>query len=264
MEAAAFQAFAELERGHWWFQGRRTLYLALVEHVLRRDGAIAAVDDNGHRGGLQVVDLGCGMGGFLKPLERFGAVTGIELDESAVGWCRERGFPRTLVGRSDAVPLAEGHADLVCLFDVIEHTPDDEPVLAQALRCLRPGGHLVISVPAYQMLYANNDRVAHHYRRYTRGPLVTKLRAAGFEVRKATYVNVILGLAIIPTVMLLKLKERVLGVNEETSNLSYGVPGPINGLLGWVFSSERHVLRHVSAPFGHSLLVVARRPADDS
>jgi len=275
MERAAFRQFAELADRHWWFVGRRRLYLPLLRHVLERDGVTLPRDhakrDDGSPGDtsasaagaspLSVLDVGCGVGGFLGPLAQFGRVTGFELDEPSIDWCREHGFPRTAVAISDRLPVAPASQDLLCLWDVIEHTPDDRAVLAEMLRCLKPGGHLAISVPAYQFLYANNDRVAHHFRRYTRGDLVRKLRAAGFEVRKATYVNCLLGLAIVPTVMLIKLREKLFRIPFGAStNLDMPTPGPINALLAGLFSGERHVLRHVSSPFGHSIFLVARRP----
>jgi hypothetical protein len=115
-------------------------------------------------------------------------------------------------------------------------------------------------VPAYQFLYANNDRVAHHYRRYTRGQLVRRLREGGFEVRKATYVNVVLSIGIIPIVLAVKWTELLTHRPYATyNNLSIPVPRPVNALLGGIFGGERFVLRHIDAPFGHSLFVVARK-----
>jgi SAM-dependent methyltransferase len=253
VERSAFDQFARLQADHWWFRGRRALYTDLLAHVLRRDLLREPRD-------LRVLDVGCGAGGWIEPLSLFGRVTGIELDEPSIRYCREQALHRTLVGRVDALPVPDASHDLACLWDVIEHVPDDMGVLAEARRVLRPGGHLAISVPAYQFLYANNDRVAHHQRRYTRGLLVRRVRAAGFEVRKATYVNVVLSPVIIPLVLLRKLRERLAPVaGDSYNNLDVGVPGPVNALLAGLFGGERHVLRHVSAPFGHSLLLVARR-----
>jgi SAM-dependent methyltransferase len=253
VERYGFKLFAALQDRHWWFIGRRRLYLPLLRGVLEQDGVLPPL--------RSVLDVGCGVGGFLGPLADFGRVTGLELDEPSIAWCREHGFPRTAVAASDRLPVPEASQDLLCLWDVLEHTPDDRAVLAEMRRALRPGGHLVLSVPAYQWLYANNDRVAHHFRRYTRGDLVRKLRASGLEVRKATYVNCVLGLAIVPTVLLIKLRERAFNIPFATSNnLDVPAPGPLNALFGAIFAGERHVLRHVSSPFGHSLFVVARRP----
>ena len=254
MERHAFDLFARLQDHHWWFIGRRRLYTDLTRHVLARDRGAPPAD-------LAVLDVGCGAGGWIRPLSVFGHVTGVELDEPSIAYCRLIDLHRTLVGRSDALPVRPGSMDLVCLWDVIEHVPDDVAVLREAAAALRPGGHVAVSVPAYQFLYANNDRVAHHQRRYTRSRLVAALRAAGLEVRKATYVNAILGVAIIPAVLLLKLKEQLSpDYDGETNNLSWKVPGPVNALLAATFGGERHLLRHVDAPFGHSLYAIARRP----
>ncbi|GJM22344.1 MAG: hypothetical protein DHS20C15_22590 [Planctomycetota bacterium] len=255
MDRSAFKQFALLEQRHWWFRGRRALYLPLLEHVLQARLGRAPRD-------LRVVDAGCGTGGFLEPLARFGTVSGFELDEPAIEWCRERGFASSFVARSDQLPLRPQSVDLLTLFDVLEHTPDDRAVLTELVPALKPGGHLALSVPAYQWLFSNNDRVAHHYRRYTRRELVGKLRHAGLRVVKATYVNVTLSPLIVPAVLAMKFKQRLSPQSDDpTTNLSYTPPRPINALLGGVFAGERHLLRHVSAPFGHSLFVIAERPA---
>lgn len=253
MDREAFHQFATLEERHWWFRGRRALYLPVLEHALRRRLGRDPTD-------LLVIDAGCGTGGFLEPLRRFGTVHGFELDEPSVGFCQERGFTNTFVGRSDQLAFRPDTVDLFTLFDVLEHTPDDEAVLAELHRNLKPGGHICLSVPAYQWLFSNNDKVAHHYRRYTRGELTTKLRRAGFEIVKATYVNVTLSPLIIPAVLAMKLKQRLFPVEDDTTtNLSHTPAAPINGTLGAIFGGERHLLRHVSAPFGHSLLVIGAK-----
>ena len=256
MEPSAFQQFAALEDRHWWFIGRRRLYPELLAAVLERD--LGRPPE-----GLRVVDVGCGVGGFLAPLERFGSVLGLELDQESVSWCRQRGFPRTAAASSAALPLADGSQDLLCLWDVLEHTPDDVATLREARRCLRPGGHVALSVPAYPWLYANNDRVARHYRRYTRRTLRERVATAGLELRKATYVNVLLAPAIVPAVLLIKLKERLSArTDDPTTNLTWPLPRPAHQLLAALFASERHALSRIDAPFGHSLLAVARRPPD--
>lgn len=271
MERKAFEQFVEFERDHWWFRGRRGLYLPLLAHVLERDGVLppgsgecarrGTLDDGPLRSDFRIMDVGCGVGSFLGPLSRLGRVHGCELDLDAAAHCHARGFTDTSVALSDRLPVPESSHDLLTLWDVLEHTPDDRAVLAELHRTLRPGGHVALSVPAYQFLYANNDRVAHHHRRYTRGGLSAKLRAAGFEIRKATYVNVVLAVGIVPVVLAIKLKERLLPEDDdETTNLSWALPRRVNDVLARVFAGERHVLRRVSAPFGHSLFVVARKP----
>lgn len=254
MDRAAFALFAKLEQRHWWFRGRRELYVPLLHDVLRRQ--LGCEPD-----GLSVADVGCGVGGFLESLQRFGSVIGLELDQPAIEWCRQRGHQSTLVGRCDALPLPRDSVDLITMWDVLEHTPDDAAVLGEVRSVLRPGGHLALSLPAYPFLYSNNDKVAQHFRRYTRGGIRRLLAAQQFDVLKATYVNVTLSPAIIPAVLALKLKQKLFPVaDDDTNNLIWSLPTPLNNLLAWIFAAERHVLRHVSSPIGHSLFVVARRP----
>src|SRR5262245_17205774 len=107
MEPEAFEQFAALEDRHWWFIGRRRLYPELLAQVLERDLGPPAAP-------LAVVDVGCGVGGFLAELRRFGPVLGLEADERAVARCRERGFPRTAVASLAALPLADASQDLLC------------------------------------------------------------------------------------------------------------------------------------------------------
>lgn len=256
MDRTAFALFAKLEQRHWWFRGRRELYVPLLRHALRRALKREPTD-------LLVADVGCGVGGFLDSLQQFGSVIGLELDLPAIEWCRQRGHSSTLVGRCDALPVRHDTLDLITMWDVLEHTPDDGAVLREVRSVLQPEGYLALSLPAYPFLYSNNDKVAQHFRRYTRGGICRLLRAQGFEVVKATYVNVVLSPAIIPAVLALKAKQKLLPVtDDDTNNLSWSLPTPLNNLLAGIFAGERHLLRHVSAPFGHSLFVVASRVDD--
>lgn len=250
MEGVAYEQFLTLERDHWWFIGRRRCYFPILDRFLPA------------RSGLRILDVGCGMGGMLPELARFGRVIGIDSDRRSVEICRERGFANSFQGGAMQIPARSESADLVTFFDCIEHLPDDRAALADAFRVLAPGGTLFVSVPAYQFLYSNNDRVAHHFRRYTRGDLVAKARAAGFEIAKATYVNVLLFPLIAPAVLLFKLKETLFPKPDDArTNLSHVPPRFVNALLATIFGCEGRLLRFVSAPFGHSLVLVARKPA---
>ncbi|MBL8896780.1 MAG: methyltransferase domain-containing protein [Planctomycetes bacterium] len=248
MDANAYQQFLELERDHWWFRSRRTLYFDLLARAVAREPGSFA----------HVLDLGCGMGGMMEGLRRYGEPQGLEIEASGVRICRERGFHRAYVGSGYSLPHASASLDLVTAFDTIEHIEDDERALRECARALRPGGVFMATVPAYQFLYANNDRVAHHFRRYTRGELVAKARRAGFEVRKATYVNTLLFPLILPAVLALKCKERLFGrPGDDTTNLSFRLPRFVSASLEAIFSGERFPLRWVSFPCGHSLAMIA-------
>jgi SAM-dependent methyltransferase len=250
MEETAYRQFADLEEDHFWFRGRRRIFFDLLDRYLagRRD--------------LAVLEVGCGAGGFLRRLDRYGRPIGIELDPGIGRICRARGTAPVLQADAYAIPLPDASQDLVCLFDTLEHIPDEARALREVARVMRPGSLAFFSVPAYPFLYANNDRVARHCRRYTRGRLAAVLEAAGFERLKLSYFNTLLFPAILPAVLLGKLKERWLGLRDpEHTNLAVRLPRWLSELAFRAMAAERWPLAHLSLPFGHSLLAVVRKPA---
>ncbi len=247
MDARAIQQFVELEDHHFWFVGRRAIFLAVLSERL------------GSRTDLDIYDVGCGAGGFLGPLSRWGTVTGFDDSAELIAYCHSRGFSSATLAGALALPVPDASADLVTYFDVIEHIPDDVAALAEAARVLRPGGLVFISTPAYQTLYANNDRVAHHQRRYTAGLLDRRIRAAGLIPRRISYFNTLLFPAIAPAVLAGKALEAVSPPGDRT-NLSVTLPGWLNRGLGAVMSAERHWLKRFDLPVGHSLIALAARP----
>ena len=246
MDPTAYRQFVELEESHFWFVSRRAIFFELIERAV------------GRRRDLQILDVGCGAGGMLAPLSRYGDVAGIEPSEEMVAFCRERGFEHVSVGAVEDLPVGDEALDLVTLFDTIEHVPDDIRALRECRRALAPGGLVFISVPAYQFLYANNDRVAKHYRRYTARELRRKMGVAGLELVHMTYFNTLLFPVILPVVLLKKVRERFADPGD-TTNLSGTIPRPLNRLLTTVMSSERHLVSRWEVPFGHSLIAIGRR-----
>ncbi len=252
MDARAYEQFRTLERDHWWFRGRRTVYLGLLRHHLagRRP----------HR----VLDLGTGVGGFLDGLAEIADhVHPADNDAVSLRRCAERGFPAVALADGYRLPFRDASFDLVCLFDVLEHLDDDAAALREVHRVLMPDGLLFLSVPAYPWLYANNDRVAHHRRRYTRRMLSKLLADAGLREERNTHTNVALFPLIAPTVLALRAAEGVLLRGDRQSdhtNLSWPIPAPVHSLLHTAFAAELPLSRRANLPFGHSIVAIARRP----
>jgi SAM-dependent methyltransferase len=250
MEPLAYRQLEELERDHWWFRGRRAVCMGLLGRALAQERP------------LRVLDVGAGAGGFLAPLTQLAErVHFTDLDPSILSSAAARGRAGGPAARGDALPFGDGSFDLVCLFDVLEHIQDHERAAAELARVLRPGGRVFLHVPAHPLLYAENDRVAGHHRRYTRRGLVRLLERAGFEVERATHTNALLFPLIAPAVLGLKLLERLGLVGRGHTNLSWNPPRWVHALCYRVFAAELIASRRVDLPLGHSLAALARRRA---
>ncbi len=250
MEERAYRQFAELEREHWWFRGRRTVYFGLLKDTL--DGERPA----------RVLDLGCGMGGFLEGLSAVGGrVFPSDISVESLARCGERGFPGGVVSSGYSLPYADESFDLVCMFDAIEHIDDDHRVLREVARVLRPGGRALATVPAYQFLYANNDRIAQHKRRYTRPMLRTTMEQAGLTVERNTHSNVFLFPLILPAVLGIKCIEALFPrkLDPDHTNLSWPFPRVLHDVLHGIFAAELPFSRRFDWPVGHSICAIARK-----
>src|SRR5947209_16514704 len=179
MDERLMNAMLELDDRHWWYRGRRRIIRAELARLALRPGA-------------RVLDAGCGSGRTLEELGRFGEVFGIELDPGAAAMARDRGCAEVVVGRLEELPWEDGYFDLITCLDVIEHTPDDRVTLRELRRVCRPGGFLVVTVPAYQSLWSMHDVANHHYRRYSRARLRAPAVDAGWRVRRMTSFNALL------------------------------------------------------------------------
>jgi len=275
MEDAVYREFLELERPKAYVLGAeshgcryRTEFrllpngdgtrLRMVFHATHLTFGVGR-DPGGAR---VLMDLGCGVGGMLEPMAAYGTVVGTDVHPKGLEHCHARGFQRLTACEGPQLPFVDGAFHCVTAFDALEHIEDDVGTLREIRRTLRPGGVLVASGPAYQFLYAQQDRITHHVRRYTRGEFTRKAREAGLEVLQASYINVWLAPAILPAVLALKAWQAVRKPSDEGagSNVGIGIPEWLNELLARVFGSEARLLRVTSAPFGHSLIMVARRP----
>lgn len=244
---AYFDRMALHARTHWWYQGRRRLVADVLTGRLPPHA--------------MVIDVGCGTGDNLTTfdeLARSGSVCGVELSAHAI-----RHVPagpagtRAAIALAEHLPYATGAADLLASMDVIEHLDDDHAGLAEYRRVVRPGGLLLLTVPAYQWLWSAHDEMAAHRRRYTRRGLVAVADAAGFEVERCTYYNSFL---VPPAAVLRRTPLRRLAgeIDDEVGGSSAAVSRVMRG-LGAI---ERRIIGQLSMPFGLSILLIARRRGD--
>lgn len=243
MDAAEFQTMIELDDRHWWYRGRRRIVIGAIERL-------------GPPACARILDAGCGSGRMLDELGRWGLVSGLDCEPSGVAAARSRGHTDVRLGAVEELPWADETFDLITCLDVIEHTPDDRRTLAELRRVTRPGGHLVVTVPAYPRLWSAHDVASRHYRRYTRGSLRAAFAAAGWHSLAETSFNAIL----LGPVALVRWAGRLRHGERERSDLQL-TPQPIGALLELALRVEAALLRRgVHLPAGVSILAVLHNP----
>jgi SAM-dependent methyltransferase len=246
MDAALIKATLAVDEHHWWYRGRRRIIRAELDRLPLPADA-------------RVLDAGCGSGRTLQELVDYGEVSGIELDAESAELARSRDHGEVRTGRLEELPWSEATFDLITCLDVIEHVPDDGAALSELRRVCRPGGWLLVTVPAYQALWSAHDEANHHFRRYSRQGLRRAANAAGWHVQRLSSFNSLL----LAPAAAVRLTQRRLGThNGYTSDLALG-PAWLNDVLERPLALEASWLaRGRTLPLGLSLLAVLRRPWD--
>ncbi len=250
-----FAQIAAVEDRHFWFCARNRVIGAAMQRVVL-----------GLNPGYRVLEVGCGTGGVLQRLVEVcaqGRVMGMDIFPEAVAFASRRAGCPVVQGDFLNPPSLE-RCDVVGMFDVLEHLPDDVGVLRSINRLLPIGGRAVLTVPAGPSLWSYFDVSARHCRRYEADDLAAKLTGAGFRVEFLTPFM----LSIYPLVW---LSRRLRGGGQSMeSNVAAAksaaelkiVPG-VNALLRFVLGLEaKWVGRQRTLPLGTSLLVVARKKTD--
>jgi SAM-dependent methyltransferase len=244
-----YAEYYQIEDKHWWFIGRRQIFLQVLDKYLaaRRQG-----DPR------RILDVGCGTGTMIQYLARYGQAEGIDMDADAVQFCYQRGVSQVQQVTGLPLPFPDDSFDLITALDVLEHIEDDRAMLRELHRILRPGGLFLLSVPAYRFLWGPQDEISLHKRRYIRPEVRERLKTAGFRVRRLSYFNTLLFPAIAAVRVLRPYRP---GAAEIKSDFTLTQPGPVNALLSRLFALEAPLIASRNLPFGVSILGLAVKPA---
>jgi ubiquinone/menaquinone biosynthesis C-methylase UbiE len=264
MNPEEYERMHALETGYWWFVGRRALVAQLLDRTLPRLQTSTP----------QLVDIGCGTGANLPMLRHAvggGQVFGLDFSPLALQFAREE-LQREVgdlaqsvhlsQGDALALPLRDASADIVTMLDVLEHLRDDGLALDEVRRVLKPGGALVLSVPAYQHLWSAHDEALHHFRRYEKSGLECVLRRAGFTSLRVSFAMSLMP----PLAWFWRRFVLPFGPNrpKNAQRHSQGatlppVPPWANKLLVQYVAAEGRILAKRPLRFGTSLVAVAFR-----
>jgi SAM-dependent methyltransferase len=239
MDRIVYDRMAAHDTTHWWYRARREI----LSDYLTRFGDLPK--------DARVLEIGCGTGHNLPMLAQFGEVDAIEIDETAAAKASER-----LGKKVGSSPLPElegvepGSYDLVAVLDVVEHVEDDVGALQAMARALKPGGKILITVPAHQWMWSAHDVVNHHKRRYSKGTLMAALEKSGLKARKLRWFNSLL----FPVAVAARFAGKLMGKDDSDDSPP---PKALNTLFEGVFGLERHLVGRIPMPPGLSIIVLA-------
>jgi SAM-dependent methyltransferase len=238
----------ELEDTYWWFVGRREL---IRELLLRAVPRLSTCDSR-----LSILDIGCGTGATLTAISDLGMVIGVDRSPEALRLCRRRGLRHLVLAEGQSLPVVSGSADVVLALDLLEHIEDDAAACREFARVLRPGGLLLVTVPAHPWLWSEHDEALDHLRRYRAKRFRRILLEAGVALERLSPVITTLLLPIAA----LRLVQRVLPRKRGAPETAFIIPPrAINWVLTTLLRLERLWLRRFNLPVGVSLFAVARR-----
>jgi len=241
MIAQEYDRMAALEETMWWYRGLH----ANIIHCLDRYAP----------GMTDLLDAGCGTGGMLTAIKaRFPATRlhGVDISEQACAYAKAKSGAHVVVGSVDALPFQPRSFDAVISCDVLGYEMNVDAAMRGAFGVLKPGGHLVLNLAAYQWMLSYHDRSVGQVNRYTRSSAVALLREQGFHIIFTTYWNTIL----FPLMVI----RRKLMSDPGRSDVESFDP-IINGFFTTCLAIERLALeRRMALPFGGSVLIIAQRP----
>lgn len=242
MDRIVYDRMAAHDTTHWWYRARREI---LADYLTRE----ASLPKH-----ARILEIGCGTGHNLPMLAGFGEVDAIEIDPAARGFAAERlGKPVGDAPLPALTGVERGAYDLVAVLDVVEHVEDDVGALKGMAEVLKPGGAILVTVPAHPWMWSAHDTVNHHHRRYSKATLDRAIRDAGLTHDGLRYFNSLL----FPVAVAARVAGKLTGKDDSDDSPP---AAPVNKALEAVFRLERHLVGRVPLPPGLSIITLVRKP----
>jgi 2-polyprenyl-3-methyl-5-hydroxy-6-metoxy-1,4-benzoquinol methylase len=237
MEDEVYYSMNQLEDKHWWFTGRRKILKKVLDDL--------KIDEKS-----TILDVGCGTGGNLSLLKQYGEVYGLEKNELAVKFARQKNIGKIIQGSMPDDIGTHQKFDLVVMLDVLEHLDNDTQALKSLLPFIKDNGYIIITVPACPMLWCQHDTYHHHRKRYIKKELEECILEANLCCNFINYYNSLL----FPLAFVNRMVYKMMPFIKMKVTLPIKV---VNNILEKIFSSERNLIKKFQMPMGLSVIAVA-------
>jgi SAM-dependent methyltransferase len=233
--------YRTLYEEHWWWRARERIILRELHRLEPHDSWDS------------ILDVGCGDGLFFPKLEALGEVEGVEPDAALVSEASLNRWKIHLRPFDSTFRSGKSYR-LILFLDVLEHMEDQGSALAHALDLLAPGGTILVTVPAFSVLWTSHDEANHHLRRYTGSSFREVAHSVGMRIlRQRYYFHWLFG-----PKLAIHFFQRISGEKEVSKNPRIP-PAWANRLIeGWSVM-EAAALGPLKIPFGSSLLVAGTK-----
>lgn len=245
MQKEYVDQYYNYQKSNFWFVVRRKLIADVAQKYIKT--------------GTVVANVGAGYGFDSEALPAGVTLHHLDIEKQMCEYALQNFNVRPVCASATDLPYRHDSVDSVMLLDIIEHLESDVSALAEAHRCIRRGGILILTVPAHQFLFGQHDVVNKHYRRYSLNEVVQRIEQAGFTIVKTSFFSMILFLPLALYRITDKLGLWSFLKSKDGSDFSMMKDDWINALLIRVISLERYLLRLRLLLMGSSILVIARK-----
>lgn len=244
MEKREYEILFQVEQKHFWYQALHKSIIATVNELFPK------------RSEIKILDAGCGTGLLLQKLQMIGSAFGFDLSENALEFCSQRHLKNISQSTVLQLPFEADTFDVVISADVLYHrdVPEDRKALLEFYRVLKPGGSLILNLPAFEFLRSAHDTAIHTQRRYKKKQVEILVRSCGFKMNRCYYRNCLL----FPFMALSRLfRKRKMGKSPESD---VSLPRPlINKSLTQILFADDWLARRIPLPAGLSVFCVGTK-----